>query len=302
MQRLFQKKLTTVSISVWRSSLLALALTLGHMGAANGVPVTVPATTSLNADGTTYGPSVGDLSADSDRSSEDSERVTSNNASLGDRIAGIGKVHVSGNVSSTNPIEYDTVGSDAQAFFAFSVNPRSGTIPAPPGSVLAFLQARGFPVTVAASGEVSVSFNNNGYGRASAAAGIMYANSGATLLVFTAQFGTNDAFDEVKTVWLADGLYEAFVTVSGWASASLDQTHDPATAGWASYDATADPTIRLDQAAFDAEYGPNAFLLSDYYTMDFSPNIPIPEPSTFCLLGTGCLGLLGRLRRRPVTA
>ena len=295
MQRLFQKKLTTVSISVWRSSLLALALTLGHMGAANGVPVTVPATTSLNADGTTYGPSVGDLSADSDRSSTNSERVTSNNASLGDQIAGIGNVHVSGNVSSTNPIECDNVGSYAEVMFAFSVNPRSGVNPP--------VLLTTFPVIFAARGEVSVSSNGNaGSGGASAAAGIRYANTGTPLFTLTAQFGTNDAFDEVKTVWLSDNLYEAFVTVSGQASASLDQTHDPATAGWASYDATADPTIRLDQAAFDAEYGPNAFLLSDYYTMDFSPNIPIPEPSTFCLLGTGCLGLLGRLRRRPVTA
>jgi hypothetical protein len=186
--------------------------------------------------------------------------------------------------------------------FAFSVNPRSGT-PAPPGSVLAFLQARGFPHIFAAKGEVSVSSDGNaGGGGANATAGIRYADSGATVLVFTTELGVNDAFDEVKTVWLEDGLYEAFVSVGGWAMATLDQTHDPATAGWASYDATADPTIRLDQAAFDTEYGPSSFLLSDYYTMDFSPNIPIPEPSTFCLLGTGCLGLLGRLRRRPVTA
>lgn len=61
---------------------------------------------------------------------------------------------------------------------------------------------------------------------------------------------------------------------------------------------TADPVIGFDQAAFDARYGANSFVLTDYYRMTFSENAVVPLPSGIWLLGTGIVTLLGRAARR----
>jgi hypothetical protein len=53
----------------------------------------------------------------------------------------------------------------------------------------------------------------------------------------------------------------------------------------------------LDQAAFDAEPGNSGITLSDYYQIDYSPNMSVPEPSTLTLLGMG-LALVGYGGRR----
>jgi hypothetical protein len=60
-----------------------------------------------------------------------------------------------------------------------------------------------------------------------------------------------------------------------------------------------DPIMGFDQAAFDTMYGTLSFQLSDYYTMEFSPNLTaaIPEPETYAMLLAG-LGLLGFMARR----
>ena len=63
----------------------------------------------------------------------------------------------------------------------------------------------------------------------------------------------------------------------------------------ASFSYLTDPIFFFDQAAFDEIYGPNTFLLSDYFKFEFSPNMPlqtqnvIPEPSTILLFGIGLL-------------
>jgi len=61
-----------------------------------------------------------------------------------------------------------------------------------------------------------------------------------------------------------------------------------------------DPIIRLDQETFDNIYGKNSFRLSDYYRLEFSPNLPVstavPEPSLMVLLGISVLSLAGLKR------
>ena len=60
-----------------------------------------------------------------------------------------------------------------------------------------------------------------------------------------------------------------------------------------------DPTIYLDQEAFDAKYGSESFLLSDYYTLQFSDNVGVvPLPAAAWLFGSGLLGLVGVARRK----
>lgn len=60
------------------------------------------------------------------------------------------------------------------------------------------------------------------------------------------------------------------------------------------FQAEVDPTFGFDQAAFDAMYGRRSFPLAEYYSLDFSPNVPassVPEPSTVLLWGTFLAGL-----------
>jgi hypothetical protein len=60
-----------------------------------------------------------------------------------------------------------------------------------------------------------------------------------------------------------------------------------------------DPTIYLDQEAFDAKYGSESFLLSDYYTLQFSDNVGVvPLPAAAWLFGSGLLGLIAVGRRK----
>jgi len=64
--------------------------------------------------------------------------------------------------------------------------------------------------------------------------------------------------------------------------------------------AVADPSLKFNQAAFNAEMaaaGLPTYSLSQYYGFGYSPNLA-PEPSTLVLLGSGLLGIAGLARKR----
>jgi hypothetical protein len=61
-----------------------------------------------------------------------------------------------------------------------------------------------------------------------------------------------------------------------------------------------DPLVTLDQQAFDAAYGSNSFALADYYALNLSPNVPVPEPATALLWLTGFAVVGRRAARRRV--
>ena len=83
----------------------------------------------------------------------------------------------------------------------------------------------------------------------------------------------------------------------------IDQTETTQTCS-----AAADPSIRFDQAGFDALYGPQSFRLADYLALEFSPGISpvpdtpqVPEPGTGLMVAAGVLAYAALRRRRQVT-
>ncbi len=62
-----------------------------------------------------------------------------------------------------------------------------------------------------------------------------------------------------------------------------------------------DPIIRFDQEAFDARYGSNSFRLSDYYKLEFSPNLIVNGPPVLDPIGNK-QGYEGQLLEITITA
>ena len=63
----------------------------------------------------------------------------------------------------------------------------------------------------------------------------------------------------------------------------------------------------FDQARFDALFGSQAFNLSDFYTLEVSPNLtpvvtPLPTTLPLFATGLGALSLLGWRRKRKAVA
>lgn len=94
---------------------------------------------------------------------------------------------------------------------------------------------------------------------------------------------------------LANPFYEVTISagcyVGAWAGGDYNSR--------AECQSKVDPTIYLDQEAFDAKYGSESFLLSDYYRLQFSDNVDVvPLPAAAWLFGSGLLGLVGVARRK----
>jgi MYXO-CTERM domain-containing protein len=67
--------------------------------------------------------------------------------------------------------------------------------------------------------------------------------------------------------------------------------------------AVLDPGIFFDQAAFDARLGASSYPLADYFSIEVSPNIGVPEPSAGALPALVLAGIAWRRRRRrPLSA
>ena len=152
--------------------------------------------------------------------------------------------------------------------------------------------ASAIPMTFEAAGSASIS----GYGLVSVFAhvlgasgfpyndfqfiyeGVNYSRSFSSVAEFTV------AANVVYTVLMG-------ATADAYASAYPWETNSSTVTAWV------DPVIGLDQAAFDRLYGSDAFQLSNYYSIELSPNLfegSVPEPSSWVMLAFGlcAVGLL----------
>lgn len=101
------------------------------------------------------------------------------------------------------------------------------------------------------------------------------------------------SFDKSVTLSLQPGYaYPVFLNAAIYTSAFSSS----GTVAEGQVTASVDPIIRLDQEAFEALYPGSNLKLSDYYTLEFSPNLAVPEPGILILLGISMASIFG-LRR-----
>jgi hypothetical protein len=101
-----------------------------------------------------------------------------------------------------------------------------------------------------------------------------------------------EAFNVQQTRWMTPGDQIA-VSISAFGEVMPSDA-----GGGGEVSVYVDPTISLDQGAFDAMYPNSGITLSNYYQIDYPSNMS-PEPSTFTLLGMGLAvaGYAGRRRK-----
>jgi hypothetical protein len=176
----------------------------------------------------------------------------------------------------------------AEAYYTVSVEQTTGS-PVVDGQPLSQV-----PLSITAQAQASV---EQGLGAFGAWADLLcspspsiYYPSGSTGEAFG---GPNtEEFNVQQTCWVTPGEYISVdLGADIWAEATGDSVTE--------LTAEVDPTITLDQAAFNAEYPGSNITLSDYYQIDYSPNMNSPEPSTLTLLGIplALAGYAGRRRK-----
>jgi hypothetical protein len=156
------------------------------------------------------------------------------------------------------------------------------------------------PVTFSAQGMGSVV----GYGRLGISASLdNMTGFPSGLFSINYEGGAHQAqFQQTVTVNLQSNTeYRVSLTANALAANFAYPIGSPPGAPDAAYSdayAWVDPVFGFDQAAFNALYGINSFVLSDYYQFNYSPNMStVPIPGAVWLLGTGLIGLIG-LRRK----
>ena len=173
------------------------------------------------------------------------------------------------------------------------------------------------PVRFSAFGEGSISGSGYEYGgQVKAETGLQW--PGFALTQFSFDSGEHYNFGSIARQFSGSTVLAIAPgnAIAGWVLAScrvsavgfvIDGVTPLPLSSEATCTVTADPVLSFDQSAFDALYGPDAFQLSDYAQMEYSSNVPVPEPATpqLWLMALATVGLdLGRRRlfaRRQVS-
>jgi len=200
-------------------------------------------------------------------------------ASLGPGIPAVGTVYATGAASVGGNWLNNQANGWGGAFSTFYFSVDQIKVPSFAPIVL--------PIYFEADGEAHV----DGYGSYDVWAAILSSTPVSYSIAQEGQ-GISGSFSKTTTVDLQPNTaYAVQIGAEGSAFAEFGLSSSRFVAG-------VDPTFGFDQTAFDAMYGSKSFPLAEYYSLDFSPNVPAssaPEPNTALLFGTFFAGLVGVL-------
>lgn len=166
-------------------------------------------------------------------------------------------------VTGVTPLQaYATAGANLQFYF------RVVQVANPPW------QPPSIPTLFAASGHGEVS---KGYGMFDVTASVPgYQGFPSNLFQIHWEGGPHSAsFSQSVTLDLGiNNQYQVLLAATGWADSAFNLNNE------SNVYVYVNPIIRFDQATFNAEYPQNSFPLSDYYRLEFSPNLNVNRPLT----------------------